>query len=203
MSCISTCKASFSAAVEGMVGSDQLLLQELSESFHVKRYRLLGDEETTKEIIFLLSKPKTNLPEPPSNARRNNIYVRRCWGHHHHHAVVVQIVVVVVVVIVVVIVVVVVACIDYVDHQLRCKDDTEKKGNKLSKGEHLNLKRSKVLPISTQSFSLIFLQVKKEKQKMETGYLDMSPKTPVEASPCPAHPKWPCPIRPVSVIFLL
>ena len=38
---------------------------------------------------------------------------------------------------------------------------------------------------------------------METGYLDMSPKTPVEASPCPAHPKWPCPIRPVSVIFLL
>ena len=109
------------------MGSDQLLLQELSESFHVKRYRLLGDEETTKEIIFLLSKPKTNLPEPPSNARRNNIYVRRCWSHHHHHAVVVQIVVVVVVVIVVVIVVVVVACIDYVDHQLRCKDDTEKK----------------------------------------------------------------------------
>ena len=114
-----------------------------------------------KEIIFLLLKTKTNLPEPPSNARRNNIYVRRCWGHHHHHAVVVQIVVVVVVVIVVVIVVVVVACIYYVDHQLRCKDDTEKKGNKLSKGEHLNLKRSKVLPISTQSFSLIFLQVKK------------------------------------------
>ena len=85
-----------------MVGSDQLLLQELSESFHVKRYRLLGDEETTKEIIFLLSKPKTNLPEPPSNARRNNIYVCRCWSHHHHHAVVVQVVVVVVIVIVVV-----------------------------------------------------------------------------------------------------
>ena len=105
----------------------------MSESFHVKRYRLLGDEETTKEIIFLLSKPKTNLPEPPSNARRNNIYVRRCGSHHHHHAVVVQIVVVVVVVIVVVIVVVVVACIDYVDHQLRCKDDTEKKGKQIIK----------------------------------------------------------------------
>ena len=58
---------------------------------------------------FLLLKTKTNLPEPPSNARRNNIYVCRCWSHHHHHAVVVQIVVVVVVVIVVVIVVVVVA----------------------------------------------------------------------------------------------
>ena len=108
-----------------MVGSDQLLLQELSESFHVKRYRLLGDEETTKEIIFLLSKPKTNLPEPPSNARRNNIYVCRCWSHHHHHAVVVQVVVVVVIVIVVVVVIVVVAGIDYVDHQLGGKEDTE------------------------------------------------------------------------------
>ena len=64
-------------------------------------------------------KTKTNLPEPPSNARRNNIYVCRCWSHHHHHAVVVQIVVVVVVVIVVV------ACVDYVDHQLRRKDDAK------------------------------------------------------------------------------
>ena len=41
-------------------------------------------------------------------------------------------------------------------------------------------------------------------QKVKTvSYLDMSPKTPVEASPCPAHPKWPCPIRPVSAILAL
>ena len=77
-----------------------------------------------------------------------------------------------------------------------------KKGKKLWKGEHLNLKHSEVLLISTQSFSLIFLQVKKI-ENIETGYLDMSPNTPLEASPCPAHPKWPCPIRPASVIFLL
>ena len=99
-----------------------------------------------KEIIFLLLKTKTNLPEPPSNARRNNIYVCRCWSHHHHHAVVVQIVVVVivvvvvvVVVIVVVIVVVVVACIYYVDHQLRCKDDTEKKTKREKNYEKENI----------------------------------------------------------------
>ena len=49
--CIATCKAPFAAGPGGKVGSDRSLLQELSESFQVKK--LAGQIKTVKQCFFL------------------------------------------------------------------------------------------------------------------------------------------------------
>ena len=63
--------------------------------------------------------------EPPANPRDDNVGVGGSWSIHHHHAVVVQVVVVVIVVVIIVVIVVVIVGVDYVDHQLGGKNNTE------------------------------------------------------------------------------